>query len=195
MGGAASSASKSTVETMPGDPVNDETAGRGPLPGSAPTYFALNLRSELPSYVALNQRYNEPHPSNLDETDGGGRRSSKGRAAGCWVLQSLFLSPIVLILCGVVLLPSAVYFIPREYFNLPNINETTNRSTLEDSSNDESCPQGMTDSCRLLCEELQLDDGVGGFSAYRVAVMAAAALSCASALCFLVLSFVKREKL
>ena len=195
-----------------------EPARRGTLPSPNPTYFALNLRSELPSYVSLNLRSNQPLPLSLRTPDRHHlkddlKRRCTLRRVCCGLLEVMLLCPVVLCLCGVVLLPSAVYFIPREFFNFPSTlsNASSQLSSLQDNQSlaeqidDGNCSQGFfrdpnitnSNSCRPSCEELALDgSGVGGFSFYRIAVMVAAALSCASALCFLALSLtLKKETL
>ncbi len=190
---------------MNGEPEHGKTP-----PSPAPAYSALNLHSELPSYVTLNLRYNQPLPPTLQHEQDS-RRCTLKRGC-CVLLEAICLLPVVLCLCGVVLLPSAVYFIPREYFNFPpNSSNTFSLAASIFQGNDslgsvyENCSQGFfrdpndtsSDGCRPSCEGLTLGRaGVGGFSVYRITVMAAAALSCTSAICFLgVFATLKRKTL
>ena len=182
--------------------------------GEESQYFALNLRSELPSHEELNFRYNDSSvsPSKERSSSSGPRSSSSGtrssssgsrggkRGACDILLEAAILSPFFVLLCGVVLLPSAVYFIPTEFFNIAEPNVTAETSNTSMDVEDDECSQGFfhdlndNNTCRPSCAAFMLDSGMGEVSVYRIAVMVAAALSCASAIGFLSVALTLKRK-
>lgn len=130
-------------------------------------------------------------------------RSSKGRSrirrCCCVFLETLFLLPLMLCMSGCVLLPSAAYFIPRDLLInafsenadapiLININPP-----LADIGDPlQNCSWDYFDatrnSCVSSCEGFRLDDGVDGISVYRIIVMVAGGIACATTLGFMILA-------
>lgn len=114
-------------------------------------------------------------------------------------LEGLCLLPLILLACGCVLLPSALYFTPRDLFvNISSDFTTvmpldTNFDTLEHSP--ENCSQGFLytshptgNSCVPSCQDFRLDSSVASISVHRMVLMIAGALSCVSGLGFLLLA-------
>ena len=112
-------------------------------------------------------------------------------------------------MCGLVLLPSAVYFIPREILHAAN-STTSTSITAQGSGVEETelelgnCSRGFGilddgvttegDSCVPSCEGFRLDAGVYDYSVYRVVIMVAGALGCAATLGFMAMAVTCRRK-
>lgn len=165
-----------------------------------PTYIAINL---LPIPQDSQPRPPPeappaaPAPISKRKT---GTRSSGGCKRGCCVLfEATFLLPLLLLACGVVLLPSGVYFIPRDlllnasYSSEQASTSSPSPSTATALDNSLNCSLGFfhnssLDECRPSCEEFSLQESVGGYSTYRIVVMTAGALACASVIVFMMLA-------
>lgn len=170
---------------------HDSEASRAPQ--AQPVYLALNLWQH-PS-IQRQPRPQDGKASKVNRRLSSNNISPKNRCCAC--LGTVFLFPLILCTCGLVLLPSAVYFIPRDLLlnNSSSVVQgmTSTVPTLSNISDNIklNCSQGffhLTNSvCQPSCEDYELGPDVNGFSLYRIVIIAAAALSCVATGCFLVL--------
>lgn len=171
-------------------------------------YIALNflhnpqpLPRPSPSYS--NQPLPQVESSRLHPNSRSGR-ASRVRRCCCSLLEALLLLPILLCTCGCVFLPSAVYFIPRDLLvntsseHADTIIEPPNTDINDPLDPAQNCSQGFFyttgDSCVPSCEEFLLDGGVNSISIYRLVVMIVGALSCLTALGFVVVALTVSRK-
>ena len=140
---------------------------------------------------------------------------SRGRSCCSLLLQALLLLPLSLLASAFVLLPSALYFIPKHLLvntftssTSPSLSSMTGAvpSSLMNSphvlnSEERNCSEGFfyaaneeEGGCLPLCGEFRLDEGVGDFSIHRIVVIAASALSLLAALACLILALTLLRK-
>ena len=195
---------------MSGDLWTVEDSGNISVTGDDDLLFLVPLKPQLrrdlqvapEPYPLQTLGIDQRAPSPLLDSRGATGRISLARR-GCFrVLEIVFLLPLLLCGCVIVLLPSAVHFTPREIL-VKNVTSGINSYNICDESNrtiEKNCSEGFfsaivnnTNTCRPSCEDFRLDLDVSGLSLYWIVMIASGTLSCASGLCFMVLALLRKK--
>ncbi len=168
-------------------------------------------RNDSRSSIHSNDDDNNNNNSNnnndvLDDNNNTSSRSGRALRCCCTALEKLFLLAVILLACGVILLPSAVYFIPRSIIlNSSLVQQRDNTplsTTLPPSNEPRNCSRGFyfdmshTNTCRPSCEDFDLEPSIRGVSLYHIVVMVVGGCSCLfGGVGLVVVMLVKRRKM